>query len=328
MPASNLTASGAGVAASKRRPLWDELPAPARAQIEHLIASPVVTTHNCAGGFSPGFASLLTLADGRRAFVKAMDSDAWPSQALMHRAEARVAAALPSSIPAPRFLGSSDDGHWVALAFEGIDGTEPAQPWNLTDLDRVLAAIGQLAKAGTSSPIVLPRDHPRLGGWASLAHDTSWRARLPACSAWAASYLPLLIRLEDEGLAAAQGPSLVHFDMYPHNILLTTDRVLFADWPHARLGAPFIDLLLLLPSAAARGIDPEPILARQPLTAGIEPHAINAVLAAHAGFCVAGALLPAPPGLEPITGAKLSLGRATIKWLARRIVSKGKSTTT
>jgi len=191
----------------------------------------------------------------------------------------------------------------VALAFEGIDGTEPAQPWNLTDLDRVLAAIDQLAHAGTPSPIVVPREHPRLGGWASLARDTSRRARLADCSAWAASHLPLLITLEDEGLAAAQGSSLVHFDMYPHNILLTTDQVLFADWPHARLGAPFIDLLLLLSSAAASGIDPEPILARQPLTAHIEPHAINAILAAHAGFCLAGALLPAPPGLEPIIEA-------------------------
>jgi hypothetical protein len=312
------------IAASKRRPLWDELPAPARAQIEHLLASPVVAAQNCEGGFSPGFASRLTLADGRHAFVKAMDGDAWPSQAPMYRAEAGVAAALPGSVPAPGFLGSFDDGHWVALAFEGIDGTEPAQPWSLTDLDRVLAAVGQLARAGTPSPVMLPRDHPRLGGWASLASDPSRRARLPACSAWAAGNLPLLITLEGEGLAAAQGPSLVHFDLYPHNILLTTERVLFVDWPHARLGAPFVDLLLLLSSAASAGVDPEPILARQPLAADIEPPAIDAVLAAHAGFCLAGALLPAAPGLEPITEAKLSLGRATVEWLARRTAGHGR----
>src|SRR5262249_691347 len=150
-----------------------------------------------------------------------------------------------------------------------------------------------LAQAGTPSPIGLPPDHPRLGGWASIARDTSLRARLPACSAWAASHLPLLSELEEKGLTAAQGPSLVHFDMYPHNILLTTDQVLFVDWPHARLGAPLVDLLLFLSSTAASGIDPEPILARQPLTAHIEPDAIDAVLAAHAGFCLAGALHPA-----------------------------------
>lgn len=313
----------AETAASKRRPRWAELPAPARAQIERLLASPVVTAQNCEGGFSPGFASRLTLADGRRAFVKAMDCDAWPSQALFHRAEARVAAALPASIPAPTLLGSFDDGHWVALAFEAVEGTEPAQPWSLTDLDRVLAAVGRLAHAGTPSPIPLPRDHPRLGGWASLASDPARRARLPAFSAWAASHLALLIALESEGLAAARGPSLVHFDLFPHNILLTADQVLFVDWPHARLGAPFIDLLLLLSSAASGGIDPEPILARQPLAARAESRTIDAVLAAHAGFCIAGALLPAPPGLEPITEAKLTLGLATVNWLARRLLPSG-----
>ncbi len=161
----------------------------------------------------------------------------------------------------------------------------------------------------------------------SLAHDTSRRAQLPTHSAWAASHLPLLITLEEEGLAAAQGSALVHFDAYPHNILLTAGQVLFVDWPHARLGGPFIDLLLLLSSAAASGIDPEPILARQPLTAGIEPRTIDAVLAAHTGFCLAGALLPAPPGLEPIIEAKLGLGHAAITWLAQRIASKAKTRT-
>lgn len=165
---------------------------------------------------------------------------------------------------------------------------------------------------------------PQARRWASLARDASRRALLAGCSAWAASHLPLLTALEDEGMTAAQGASLVHFDMCPHNILLTADQVLFADWPHARLGAPFIDLLLLLSRAAASGIDPKPILARQPLTAHIEPRVINAVLAAHAGFCLADALLPAPPGLRPITEAKLALGRATITWLARRIARKGK----
>lgn len=81
----------------------------------------------------------------------------------------------------------------------------------------------------------------------------------------------------------------------------------------------FPRVLLLLSSAAADGIDPEPILARQPLAAGIWLHVIDAVLAAHAGFCLSGTLAPAPPGLAPIIEAKLGLARATIGWLARRV---------
>ena len=44
-----------------------------------------------------------------------------------HRVEARVSAALPATVPAPRLLGTLDDD-WVVLAFEAIDGVEPYQP--------------------------------------------------------------------------------------------------------------------------------------------------------------------------------------------------------
>jgi hypothetical protein len=147
------------MATSKDRLLWNEIPAPVRAEVEQLIGGPVIKTQNCPGGFSPGFASRLTLADGRRVFVKAMDADTWPLEAIPHRTEARVAAALPSTVPAPQFLGIFDDGHWTALAFEDIDGTQPPQPWNPTDLGRVVAAVRQLAQAATPSPIALPHDH-------------------------------------------------------------------------------------------------------------------------------------------------------------------------
>lgn len=307
------------MARSKQRLLWRDMPASVRAEIERLLESQVTAAQNCEGGFSPGFASRLTLSGRRRAFVKAIDARAWPGQEAIYRAEATVAAALPRAIAAPRFLGSFDDRRWVILAFECIDGSKPAQPWNRADLDRVVTAAGRFSQAVTPSPVAVPRDHPRLGGWAALAADSSRLARLPAHSAWAADQLSLLIALEEEGLAAAHGSSLVHFDLYPHNILLTSEQVLFVDWPHARLGAPFLDLLMVLSSAAADRIDPEPILAGQPLTSGVEPHVIDAVLAAHAGFCLAGELCPAPPGLEPIVDAKLRLGRGTVEWLARRL---------
>src|SRR5205085_1421957 len=179
-------------------------------------------------------------------FVKAMDADAWPLEAVYYRTEALIAAALPPAVPAPRLLGTLDDGHWVMLAFEDVDGTEPAQPWRRADLDRVAGAVQDLARAATPSPVALPGDHPRLGGWAEVAGDGQRLARLPEHSAWAAANLAELLRLEEAGLAAARGDSLVHFDLYAHNVLLTPDRVVFVDWPHARLGAPVVHLVTVL----------------------------------------------------------------------------------
>ncbi len=308
--------------ASKDRPRWSELPGHVRSIVEGLVGGRVTTAESCPGGFSPGFASRLTLVGGRRVFAKAMDAEVWPSQVTMYRDEARVAAQLPPAAPAPRFLGSMDDGRWVVLAFECVEGSEPARPWCRADLARVVSAIGTMTAALTPSPLALPRDQPRIGGWALLAGNELLAARLAAHSSWATAELRFLAELENAGLAVARdGDSLVHFDALPHNILLTTDRVVVVDWPHARLGSPCIDLLMVLASAAADGIDPEPFLAAQPLPlAGrTSPHHLTTVLAALTGFWLAGAVEDVHPGLEPIAAAKLELGRGGLRWLRRRL---------
>jgi hypothetical protein len=270
--------------ASKMRLRWAQVPPPLKAAIEELAGGQILAAANCEGGFSPGLASRLTLANNRMIFVKGIDADAWPDQATMYRAELSVSAALPAAVPAPRLLASRDDGHWVVLVFECIDGAEPDLRRRPAEAFRVAAALEELARTLTPSPIAMPSDHPRLGGWADLARDRDRLARLPALSPWAAEHLTALIALEEAGLAAAQGRSLVHFDAYPHNILLSGECVLLADWPHARLGAPFLDLIMFASSAAASGLDAEPIVTRHAPAAETEPDDLDAVLAAHAGF--------------------------------------------
>jgi thiamine kinase-like enzyme len=114
----------------------------------------------------------------------------------------------------------------------------------------------------------------------------------------------------------------VHFDAYPHNILLTPDDVLFADWAHARLGAPFIDLIMFASSAAAAGVEPEAIVTAHAPAAAAEPRVIDAVLAAHAGFCIGGSLYRASPAFAPIVAAKAELGTAATAWLQRRLARR------
>src|SRR5207249_8746585 len=44
-------------------------------------------------------------------------------------------------------------GDWVALAFEDVAGHDPALPWRKDELERVLAAITDLAAALTPAPV-------------------------------------------------------------------------------------------------------------------------------------------------------------------------------
>ena len=102
---------------------WQQTPARVRAAIQSRLGAEVVDAVSQPGGFSPGLAARLRLADGRRVFVKAISADRTPMGPSSYRAEARITAALPPSVPAPRLLWSYDDGDWVALVWRTSTGT-------------------------------------------------------------------------------------------------------------------------------------------------------------------------------------------------------------
>jgi hypothetical protein len=260
---------------------WSAIPTALRAMVERQLGGRVVSAVTQAGGFSPGVAARLRLDNGRRAFVKAV-GDLNPDSPDIHRAEARIAAALPRGTPAPRLLGCVDADGWVILMLEDIEGRTPAVPWQAAELDRVLAAMTDLAAALTPAPVDAPGVATR---FASLGH----------------------------------GPSLAHADIRADNILLTPDRVVFVDWPWACLAAPWFDLVVMLPSVAMQGgPEPEEILTRHPLARGADPAAITAVAVALTGMFLWLAGLPDPPGLPTLRAFQRGQGKAALAWLRRR----------
>ena len=280
---------------SKDRLRWGQLQAGLQRVIEGIAGGRVVAARSCAGGYSPGLAARLLLDSGEGVFAKAIDGREWQAELQFYTAEAELSARLPADVPAPRLLGSYADGRWVTLVFEHVGGARPSRGGRTTWpgwSQRPAAWHSQ----GLARSLGLSADHARLGGWAEIAADGARRSRLAARAPWGAAALPELAALESAGLRAAEGDALVHFDLYAHNILLSPGRVVFVDWPWARRGAPFVDLVMLLASAAADGIDPEPYLATAPVTAAATADDLTSVLAAHAGFCLAGALEPGRAG--------------------------------
>ncbi|MFE7107140.1 aminoglycoside phosphotransferase family protein [Streptomyces sp. NPDC057575] len=299
---------------------WADLPAPVRDAVEDILGGRVVEARSQSGGFSPGVAARVRLADGRRAFVKAVSAETNPGSPDLHRAEARHTAALPPGIPAPRLLGSYDDGTRVALVLQDIDGRQPRVPWNATELDRVLAAVGELGAALTPAPIDAPAAADRkagmFSGWRTLLADGDTGRLDP----WAARNLALLAELESGWPEPATGDSLAHSDLRADNILLTDDRVVFVDWPHALRAAPWFDLLTMLPCVAAQGgPDPEAVFTAHPLGRDADPAGVTAVLAALTGYFVAGSLKPAPPGLPTLRAFQGAQGAAALRWLRGRL---------
>jgi hypothetical protein len=98
--------------ATGQRVAWADVPDWLREEVAARLGGTVVEAVTQPGGFSPGLAVRLRLADGRRAFVKAVGPDPNPDSAGIHRSEARTMAALPRSAPAPRLLWSLDHHGW------------------------------------------------------------------------------------------------------------------------------------------------------------------------------------------------------------------------
>ncbi len=304
-------------AASGTRAQWAEIPPHVRHEIEAAIGAPVVDAVSQAGGFSPGVAARVLLDDGRRVFVKAASSTPNPDTPEIHRREARVAAALPDTVPAPRLRHVHDDGEWIAMVFDDVDGTPPPLPWRDADLARVLAAMDDMAHALTPAPIALEPAGEWLqrifGGWEAFTRDDTaladgWRPRLEALAA-----------LESCWVEAVEGDTLLHLDVRADNVLLTGDRVFVVDWPWAAVGAAWADLVAMLPSVAMQGGgDPEDIFRAHPTCRGADGDRVDAYLAALAGFLMWHSRQAPPPGLPTLRAFQAAQAEHALAWLSRR----------
>ena len=273
-----------------------------------------------SGGFSPGPAARCELADGRRVFVKAAGTSLNPIAPAMHRREARVLDVLPVSAPAPHLLGVVDDGDWVALVIDWIDGRMPVAPLDRTDVAAALGAATALAAVDATAL------HGSLVGEGTIGaglhgHWSKLLSRpLDGLDTWSSRHLEGLADLESSWDVAVRGDRLVHGDLRTDNLLIADRGTVVVDWPSAAVGAPFIDLVGLLPSLHLDGgPPPAEVFATHPLGAAADPAAVDTVLSAIAGYFTRQALLPPPPGLPTVRAFQAAQGVVARRWLAERL---------
>ncbi len=299
---------------------WAEVPAAVRAWAAEVGGGPPTAVHDLHGGFSPGAATRLDCA-GSSIFVKAVGAELNPDSPVLHRREAMVSAALPASPRVPRLLGAFDDGNWVALAFEAVDGRPPAHPWDGGELHAVVDALTELHRDLTPTPVPSLEPaasylRPLFGGWADLA---VMEAPPVGLDEWARRHLDRLAELESGWPDACTGDTLVHGDIRSDNILLGSEGVVFVDWPHAAVGTPVLDLVEWAPSVQLEGgPEPEDLLARYEGAEAADPEVVTILLAAVCGFFVERSLRPPPPGLPTVRRFQAAQGEVALAWLRRR----------
>jgi len=289
---------------------WQDLPQRVHEVVAEILGAPVREAVSQRGGFSPGSADRVVTTSGDRAFVKAVSPDLNPVSATMARDEARVAAALPREAPVPALIGTYDDGHWIALVFEDVDGRHPRTPWVEAELDAAVRGLTGLARLLTPSPLpALPAAADR------LAHDfDGWRRitdNPPAdLDSWLFTRLDELVTRSTNVLAKLTGDTLVHLDVRADNMILTpAGEIVLVDWPWGSNGPDWLDRSLLALNVLVHGGDGEALL----------PAEGEDVLIGFAGYFVDRSRDPAPPGLPTVRAFQRAQADALLPWMRARL---------
>jgi hypothetical protein len=293
-----------------RRLHWQFLPPMLRREIERRCGSPVVEAESQDAGFTPGFASVLTCADGSKHFVKAASVVAQKLFAESYREEARKLRALPTSVPAPRLLWEIYDD-WVVLGIEYVEARPPHRPWTAADLDATLDALEVVATELTPPPVALDSFTNEFAEWPGYWDDVRLLhpdlARVDEAAALAAEYA-----------GAVAGNTLVHTDVRDDNILLSGGRAWLCDWNWPVVGAAWLDSLITLIGPRGDGLDVEAVIAERPLLRGVPADDVDRVLALITGYFLRSAAQPVPHTSPHLREAQRWQGEACWSWLCER----------
>ncbi len=295
------------------------MPVSVREAVDRIAGAPVIDAVNLDGGFSPGPAARCSLSDGRVVFVKAAGVELNPVSPEMHRREGQILAGLEAGVPAPNIVGVFDDGDWVALVIEWIDGTMPIPPLSHDDVERLLELVERLASIdGIDALQPCATVHPGLfGHWQRLIDHP-----LDNLDPWSSRHLDDLAGLEVGVGDAIRGDHLVHFDMRSDNVIFATagrQHDVVVDWPGASVGAPWVDLVGLLPALELDGgPTPEEVFEHHPVGRAADPDSVTAFIAAIAGYFTRMSLKAPPPGLPTLRPFQAAQGRIARRWIASR----------
>lgn len=312
--------------AAAARPHWLDLPPALRTTIEDRLGSPVIDVAVAGGGFTRGFAAVVRTASGDLAFLKAASWDRQPRLADWYAREAAVTNALPVGVPAPGARWTLTAAGWFVSCLDAVEGRTPDLPWRPDDLAATLAAYAATAAALREPPAALlalgiPRlsdvARAELSWWREIAEG---REELPPVPGYVPQRLADLVALEGQLPYHAEAPGVIHGDLRLDNIIVDrTGGAWICDWTWPCLGPAWFDLVPLLITVYASGLDADVVFATHPAARDAPSDGLDAALAALSGYWLTGAVAPFSADASPLHRQHQRWsGETALEWLARR----------
>lgn len=258
------------------------------------------------GGYTPARRWVVTLEDGRTAFVKVATDDL---SASWLRDEHVAYSVLRGSRFMPAYLGFYDGGAHPVLALEDLSAAEWPPPWDRRKVDAVIDCLELLHATDPPEGTPLATEDAREigGGWEEIADDPAPFLALGLCSPdWLSRNLDAL-RAAARG-ADLHGDALLHVDVRSDNVCFRDGRALLVDWNLTTVGHPQLDVVGWLPSLQAEG---------GPAPEDVLPDADPGLVAMCAAFFSARAARPPIPAAPNVRSVQLMQARTAFPWAAR-----------
>lgn len=277
-----------------------------RRALKQLRSEPVAWGPVTTGGHTPARRWVVTLEDGRTAFVKVATDDLTASWL---RDEHLAYSLLRGSSFMPTYLGFYDDGAHPVLALEDLSAAEWPPPWDRRKVDAVMDCLERLRSTDPPEGTPLAADDAReiAGGWEEIADDPAPFLALDLCPPdWLSENLDALRTAA--GDADLHGDALLHFDVRSDNVCFRDGRAVLVDWNLTTVGHPQLDVVFWLPSLEAEG---------GPAPEDILPEADPALVSICAAFFCARAARPPIPSAPSVRSVQLTQARTALPWAAR-----------
>lgn len=301
---------------------YDSAPPALHAWAAETLGAPVVDVRPRIGGMSPAVAASLRATNGARAFVKAVCHAINPNTPDHFRHEIAVLSVLADLPPMPyraRLMSTYDDGDWVAIALEDIDGRHP--DWS-SEADRaaVFEAVRRQSAELTPIPARLPPGSIRD---VAVKHLAAMRNATPAEVAglpgWAASRLSQLTEPAQRSLDNHRDESFCHWDIRHDNILirLRDGQPMMLDWGMSRRGPHWADTMIF----ALEWVDSptfDDIMSSIGLTDG-EQDDVTGFLAGAGCYLTMTSTCPPPPSMPRLPAFRRQVGAACLRGVRRRL---------
>lgn len=302
-----------------------DLPGELVAVLERELGRTPVAASAAAGTYASDAAAVVVLDDGEEVFVKASRD---PERRTDYETEAHLGAHLPAGLATPRLRGWTVDGDWVVLWLDALHAHLAAQPWTAAGVAAVVAAVERRVELLTPSPVAPLRSVAQMVGpaftvWGDLAAGRPRALAVDDLDAWSREHLDELAALEASWPALSEGRTLCHFDPRTDNFLVDDDGTVWTvDWSRGCLGAPWVDLVTFLVTAAGDGHGAERLFCASPLSAEADDRAVDAHLAALAGYWTEARHRAAPDWDPELMDYQRRSLAGSLRWLRERWTSR------